>query len=48
MPQKLRLLTQGVGEGVPGIVIAIAARKYNNADFHGEKFHFSKVTKPLG
>jgi len=42
VPKKLRLLAWIVGEGVPGIVIAIAARKSNNTNFHGEKFYFSK------
>jgi hypothetical protein len=43
MPKKLSLLTHIVGEGVPGIVIAIAARKNNNANFHGEKLHSTKT-----
>jgi hypothetical protein len=38
VPKKLGLLAQVMGEGVPGIVIAIAAGKNNNANFHGEKY----------
>jgi hypothetical protein len=47
VPKELGLLAQVVGEGVPGIVIAIAAGKNDNADFHGEKFQFSKVDESL-
>jgi hypothetical protein len=35
MPDELRLLAEGVGDRVPGIVISIAARKDDNTDFHG-------------
>src|ERR1700722_952902 len=45
--KELGLLTQVVGEGVPGIVIALAAGKNDNANFHGEKFQFSKLRSCL-
>ena len=36
MPDELRLLAEVVDDGVPRIVIAIAAGKNDDAEFHGE------------
>jgi hypothetical protein len=41
VPDVFRLLAQVLRYGIKRIVIAIAARKDNNAEFHGDDSHFS-------
>ena len=45
VPDKLGLAVQVFIDGIPRIVVAIAARKNKDADFHVGKFQFSKLNR---